>query len=180
MAVLPILGTSIEGVSRGGYVLEDIKGEGNGGDWYPTLTLLSSGTELALTLQAAQKMYEELQVVVGKRAWVRVVSMPCPQLFDTQSLSYKHSVLPGQTPIMSVEAAGVSSWYKYAHSPFGITTFGLSAPAPEIYKHMGFTVDNLAAHGMGLVRYFMKEGGYPVAPSLLDFPSFTTPPMHFH
>ncbi len=83
---------------------------------------------------------------------------------------------------MSVEAAGVSGWRKYAHAPFGLQNcFGLSAPGDALYKHFGFTPANLAQKGKEVIAFYSVGGAskHPVAPSLMDYPHFHGPaPIH--
>lgn len=106
----------------------------------------------------------------SQRVWVRVVSMPCCELFDEQTLEYKLSVLPVGSPVMSIEAGGVLGWRRYAHAPFGIKgNFGLSAPASDMFKHFGFSVENIAPIAKRLIDYYRPAGQtHPVAPSLIE------------
>jgi transketolase len=100
--------------------------------------------------------------------------MPCTELFDQQSIEYQKSVLIGGAPIVSLEAAGVLGWRKYAHVSFGLdNTFGMSAPAEQIYAHFGLTKDVLLQKSQEVIAFYTPAGSaQPVAPSLLDFPRF--------
>ena len=120
-------------IARGGYVLKDCDGE-------PELILIATGSEVALAVQAADKLAEQ-----GRK--VRVVSMPCTSVFDAQDAAYKQSVLPVEVGArIAIEAAHADYWYKYVGLDgrvIGMTSFGESAPAPALFEHFGFTVDNV-------------------------------------
>ncbi len=136
------------------------------------IVLVSTGTEVNLSIQTAKKMHEE-----NNNVSVRVVSMPCWELFDKQSHAYKLEIFPVDTPVMSIEAAGVQGWKTYAHCSFGLNSYGASAPAGDLYNHFGFTVPNLSARAKEVIAYFKGS-----APSLLSFPSFPSiaPPHGGH
>ena len=120
-------------IARGGYVLKDCDGE-------PELILIATGSEIGLAVQAFEKLSEQ-----GRK--VRVVSMPCTSVFDAQDAGYKQSVLPVQVGArIAIEAAHADFWYKYVGlegQVIGMTSFGESAPAPALFEHFGFTVDNI-------------------------------------
>ncbi|HLD68373.1 MAG TPA: transketolase [Pseudomonas sp.] len=120
-------------VARGGYVLKDCAGE-------PELILIATGSEVGLAVQA----YEAL-TAQGRKA--RVVSMPCTSLFDAQDAGYRQAVLPLQVGArIAIEAAHADYWYKYVGLEgrvIGMTTFGESAPAPALFEHFGFTLENI-------------------------------------
>ncbi len=122
-------------VARGGYVLQDCAGE-------PELILIATGSEVGLAMQAAAKLDEQ-----GRR--VRVVSMPSTSVFDTQDAAYKQSVLPVEVGArIAIEAAHADFWYKYVGLDgriIGMTSFGESAPAAQLFEEFGFTVDNVLA-----------------------------------
>ena len=121
----------IENIARGGYILKDCAGT-------PDAIIIATGSEVALAMDAAEKLS-------GKK--IRVVSMPSTTAFDAQDDSYKESVLPGSvTARVAVEAAVTDGWYKYVGlngKVIGINRFGESAPADELFKEFGFTVDNV-------------------------------------
>ncbi|KAI5061531.1 hypothetical protein GOP47_0024036 [Adiantum capillus-veneris] len=131
-------GTSIEGVTKGGYIISD-----NSMDKKPDLILMGTGSELEIAFKAAEAVRKEL----GRT--VRVVSLVCWELFEEQSADYKESVLPsGVSARVSVEAGATFGWEKYVGSKgkvVGIDHFGASAPAGILYKEFGFTVDNVIA-----------------------------------
>ena len=122
-------------VARGGYVLKDSAGE-------PELILIATGSEVGLAMQAAAKLEEQ-----GRQ--VRVVSMPSTSVFDQQDAAYKQDVLPLQVGArIAIEASHADYWYKYVGLEgriIGMTSFGESAPAPALFEHFGFTVDNIVA-----------------------------------
>jgi transketolase len=112
-------GSTIEGGIKGGYVLLE--------DKEAALTLVSTGSEVALCVEAAK-------VLGGKGIKTRVVSMPCVEVFDAQSKEYRLSVLPDGIPSMSVEVMSTHGWEKYSHEQFGLNRFGASGPYLEVYK----------------------------------------------
>ena len=120
-------------VAKGGYILSDSEGT-------PELILIATGGEVGLAQDAAAKLREQ-----GKA--VRVVSMPSTDVFDAQSAEYKQQVLPLEvTNRIAIEASIADYWYKYVGLDgriVGMTTFGESAPAGELFKEFGFTVDNI-------------------------------------
>ena len=117
----------IADIAKGGYILKDCKGT-------PDAIIIGTGSEVALATGAAEAMS-------GKK--VRVVSMPSTNLFDAQDAAYKSSVLTKGVPTVAVEAAVTDAWYKYADAVVGIDHFGESAPAGELFKEFGFTVENV-------------------------------------
>ena len=120
-------------VAKGAYVLSDSEGT-------PDLILIATGSEVGLAQDTAAKLREQ-----GKK--VRVVSMPSTDVFDAQSAEYKQQVLPLEvTNRIAIEAAIADYWYKYVGLDgriVGMTTFGESAPAGELFKEFGFTVENV-------------------------------------
>ncbi|MGQ7959763.1 transketolase [Pseudomonas sp. SP16.1] len=122
-------------IARGAYVLKDCAGE-------PELILIATGSEVGLAMQAAAKLQEQ-----GRQ--VRVVSMPSTSVFDQQDAAYKQAVLPLQVGArIAIEASHADYWYKYVGLEgriIGMTSFGESAPAPALFEHFGFTVENIVA-----------------------------------
>jgi len=96
------------------------------------VTLVASGSEVELALQA-QKELKEVNIDS------KVVSMPCQELFDQQSISYKNEIINKDTPTITIEASSLSSWEKYSKNNMGIETFGESAPFKEVYQHFNLT-----------------------------------------
>ena len=121
---------TIENISKGGYVLKDTGGT-------PDAIVIATGSEVGLAVEAAKASSKK----------VRVVSMPCVELFEAQDDAYKESVLPkAVTARVAVEAAIMDGWWKYVGTEgavVGMTTFGSSAPADELFEYFGFTVDNV-------------------------------------
>ncbi len=137
---LPFVERSAEqvaNIARGGYVLRDA----NGKPGEARVILMATGSEIELALKAAA-------VLEAEGTPVRVVSMPSTDVFDRQDAAYKASVLTRGIPRVAIEAGVTDFWYKYVGlegAVVGIDTFGESAPAPVLFKHFGFTVDNVVA-----------------------------------
>ena len=126
---------SAAGVAKGGYVLADVKGGA------PQVVLMSSGSEVALVMAAAEKLAE-------RNVRARVVSMPSHELFAAQPAAYRASVLPAGVPRVAIEAAHPMSWYRWVGDSgvvLGIERFGASAPYEQLYSELGLTVDKLVA-----------------------------------
>jgi transketolase len=131
----------IDAITRGGYVLADFNATVGG----RRAVLIATGSEVGLAMGARDALAKE-------GVAVRVVSMPCTNIFDRQDAAYRASVLPPGIPRVAVEAGVTDFWRKYvgaADDPHaavvGINTFGESAPAPVLFKHFGFTVENVAS-----------------------------------
>lgn len=121
---------TIANISKGGYILKDTEGT-------PDVILISTGSEVDLAMQAAERSDKN----------IRVVSMPCVELFDAQDDAYKESVLPRAVKArVAVEAATMDGWWKYVGidgGVVGMSSFGASAPAGELFEYFGITVDNI-------------------------------------
>jgi transketolase len=123
----------VANIKRGGYVLKDVA--------EPKAILIATGSEVELAMKAADEL--DKQGVA-----VRVVSMPSTDVFDRQDAAYKASVLPKGLQRVAVEAGVTDFWYKYVGlegAVVGIDTFGESAPAGALFKHFGFTTENVVA-----------------------------------
>ncbi|MBO9495046.1 transketolase [Thalassotalea sp. G20_0] len=122
-------------VERGGYILKECEGT-------PELILIATGSEVELAMNAEAALSAQ-----GNK--VRVVSMPSTDVFDAQDAEYKQSVLPLEVPArIAIEAAAADFWYKYVGLDgriIGMTTYGESAPAEDLFPYFGFTVDNIVA-----------------------------------
>ncbi len=124
---------TIKLIDRGGYVLSEAS------DGKPQAIIIATGSEIELAMSAQQALTES-------GISVRVVSMPCTSLFDRQDQTYKDSVLLNGVKRVAVEAGTADFWYKYVGlegAVVGMTTFGESAPAGDLFNHFGFTVDNV-------------------------------------
>ncbi|KZR74399.1 transketolase [Prochlorococcus marinus] len=134
--------SSIENVALGGYVLEDCEGTAD-------LILIGTGTELDLCVQAAKQLSAE-----GHK--IRVVSMPCVELFEEQSSAYKQEVLPNAVrKRIVVEAAESFGWHKYIGldgDSVTMNSFGASAPGGTCMEKFGFTVENVVAKSKALLN----------------------------
>ncbi len=125
-------------ISRGAYVLSEPEAVGLKSK-KTAAVIIATGSEVQLAL-AAQKLLAE------KKIAVRVVSMPSTTTFDRQDVAYKKSVLPKKLPRIAVEMGCTGGWWKYGCAAVvGIDSYGESAPAPALFKHFGFTAENVAA-----------------------------------
>jgi len=125
----------LEAIARGAYVIEDCNGT-------PELILIATGSELSLARDAARSLNAD-----GRR--VRAVSMPSCDRFEAQDADYRESVLPGAVRArLAIEAAHADYWYRYVGLDgrvIGMRDFGASAPAGELMREYGFTLDNVLA-----------------------------------
>ena len=123
----------VDDIAKGGYILRDCDGA-------PELIIIATGSEVALAFHAAEELEKE-----GRK--VRVVSMPCCEVFDRQDAAYKEAVLPCACRArIAVEAGCTQGWYKYVGldgKVLGLDHYGESAPAGLLFEKFGFTVDNL-------------------------------------
>jgi len=131
----------IEAIRRGGYVLKDCEGT-------PELIYIATGSEVQLAVEAADKLAAE-----GRK--VRVVSMPCCEIFDKQDAAYREAVLPAAVRArVAVEAQAAGTWWKYVGLDgrvIAMESFGASAPAGKLFPHFGFTVENVVKQGAELL-----------------------------
>ena len=112
------------------------------------LTILASGSEVNLAIETSHKLAKD-------KIYSKVISVPCQDLFDQQSSSYKKKILEETKVKISIEAASTDCWRKYIGTnglTFGIDTFGKSAPYKEIYKYFGLTATNIANKSKKLIR----------------------------
>ncbi|WP_420414075.1 transketolase [Roseibium sp.] len=126
-------------VSKGGYIIRDVDGPRD-------ITLLATGTEVALALGAADMLLAQ-----GIKA--AVVSMPCWSLFEAQSAAYRSDVL-GQAPKLAIEAATPFGWARYTGSErnvIGVTGFGASASVEELYQMFGLTPENITSEALRII-----------------------------
>jgi len=134
-------------IGRGGYVLADFDPSIQGS----RAVVIATGSEVSLALGARDALGKE-------GVAVRVVSMPCTSLFERQDAAYRASVLPRGVPRVAVEAGVTGFWHRYVGAEddphgavVGIDTFGESAPAPVLFKHFGFTVENVVKAVKGVL-----------------------------
>jgi transketolase len=134
LAYLPKSG--LDEISKGAYVLAEPSEVGLRKK--AQAVILATGSEVQLALHAQQ-------LLAQRKIAVRVVSVPSTSVFDRQSVAYKKSVLPPKLPRIAVEMGVTDYWWKYGCAAVvGIDTFGESAPAPVLFKHFGFTAENVA------------------------------------
>ncbi|ENH0896915.1 transketolase [Escherichia coli] len=142
LAQQPRTAAQLAEIARGGYVLSDCDGQ-------PEMILISAGSEIELVVSAAKALTEE-----GRK--VRVVSLPCTERFDNQDAAYKESVLPKAVrKRLAVEASIAGFWERYVGldgKVIGMTSFGESAPANVLFKHFGFTPENVLAQARELLN----------------------------
>lgn len=135
LAPMPRTDAQLANVAKGGYTLVDCDGK-------PELILISTGSEVELCTKAAAEL-------TAKGRKVRVVSMPATDVFDKQDAAYRESVLPSDVvKRVAVEAGIADFWHKYTGfngKIIGMTTFGESAPADQLFEMFGFTVANVVA-----------------------------------
>lgn len=127
---LPVLAVDAQGVSRGGYIVANAAN--------PQAVLVATGSEVSLALEAQQ-------MLAAEGVPVRVVSLPCWEVFEAQSDEYRRSVLPPHLPTVSVEAGTTLGWAKYAQAHVGLDRFGASAPLADVYPKLGFTPQRITA-----------------------------------
>ena len=125
----------VSGAHRGGYVLVSEQGRLDA-------ILIATGSEVSLAVEAAARLS-------GEGRGIRVVSMPCAEVFDAQEAGYREAVLPSEVLArVAVEAGHTDFWYKYVGLDgrvVGMTSFGESGPAAALFQHFGLTVDNVVA-----------------------------------
>ena len=132
LAAMPRTKQQVSDIARGGYVLKDFEN--------PVAIIIATGSEMELAMSA-------VDVLADQNIGVRVVSMPCAEVFSKQSAKYQESVLPsGVRARIAVEALHADYWHKFVGLDglvVGMHTFGESAPGGELMKEFGFTVDNV-------------------------------------
>jgi transketolase len=133
---------SADGLRRGAYILADVP-QGN-----PQAILIASGSEVGLIV-AARELLQERNIAV------RLVSMPCWELFEAQPQDYRDSVLPPSVHArLAVEAGVTQGWHRYVGDQgdiIGVDRFGASAPGPVVMREYGFTVDHIYERAMKLL-----------------------------
>ena len=132
----------VKAISKGGYILKDSDGK-------PDLILIATGSEMEITMKAAEQLSSE-----GVK--VRVVSLPSTDIFDAQDEAWRESVLPSDVSArLAVEAGIADYWYKYVGlkgAIVGMTGYGESAPAEKLFPYFGFTVENIVAKAKAVLK----------------------------
>ena len=146
---LPFVSGSIDPshIRKGGYVLAE------SGIGRLDVVLIATGSEVELAVKAREAL-----AAAGIGA--RVVSMPCCDVFDRQPPAWRSEVLPAGIPRIAIEAGVTDGWRKYVGlegAVVGLDTFGESAPASALFKHFGFTVDNVIATARTLLTHHIKQ-----------------------
>ena len=127
----------IANIRKGGYVLSEAASVASGGK--PQAIIIATGSEVALAMQAQKALADE-------GIHVRVVSMPCTNVFDRQTEAYQDHVLPLNLPTVAIEAAHPDFWRKYVGRTgvvVGMATFGESAPAKDLYAYFGISAERV-------------------------------------
>jgi transketolase len=152
---MPVLDRSemapAEGLEQGGYVLWDSAAPAgaNGAGTLPEIVLIATGSEVAPTLQAGRALAEQGRIV-------RVVSMPCIELFEAQTQAYRDDVLPPSVRTrLAVEPGASISWWKWVGldgDVLGLDRFGASAPGAKVLEELGFSSENIRARASALLE----------------------------
>jgi transketolase len=134
-----------DGLHKGAYILAE-GADKQGKKAEPKLIIIATGSEVGLAMEARERLN-------AAGTPTRVVSMPCWEFFDAQSAKYKESVLPKSVTARLAIEAGVSlGWSKYVGDTLTVDKFGASAPAEDVFKDYGFTVENVIRKAKGLVK----------------------------
>lgn len=153
--VVGLANSSAEKTMKGAYIVVE--------EASPDLIIVASGSELNICIEAAEELSKTSAIKV------RVVSMPCQEIFLEQPLSYQLSILPGDVPTLSVEASCVHGWHRFSHVQIGMTRFGSSGKGDELFKHFGFSTENVVTKGKKMVEFYKKAGAVP---NLMSRPVF--------
>merc|ERR1712000_414805 len=133
-------GSTIEKAIKGGYVLHEVE--------KADVTLVSTGSEVCICVDAAKYLKEKHNVNA------RIVSMPCFEVFDTQSKEYRLSVLPDGTPSLSVEVMSTMGWERYTHEQFGLNRFGASGAYKDVYKKFEFPPEGISKRAVATIEFW--------------------------
>jgi transketolase len=154
--VMGLYGSTIEKAQKGAYIAIEAAEE------KPALVIVSTGGEVGFCVKAIEKL-------VAAGIATQLVSMPCMDVFLEQSKEYQESVLPGNVPTLSVEAAATAGWHRFSHAQIGMeNTFGASGNGGALYEHFGFTPENICNKGQALIDYYKGKS----VPNLNDRPNF--------
>lgn len=144
-------------VKHGAYTVLDTTTTDNA---TPDIILVGSGSEMGLCVDAAK------QLLSAHNIKVRVVSMPCQELFLQQSQQYQRSVLPGNVPTLSVEASAPHGWHRFSHAQIAVTTFGKSGKGSAVFEYFGFSTPNVVVKAKKLYHFYQNKLNQPV-PNLM-------------
>ncbi|KAI0546013.1 transketolase [Xylaria curta] len=133
-------GSTIEKSIKGGYVLHEVEGA--------QITLVSTGSEVCICVDAAKYLAEKHNIKA------RIVSIPCFEVFDTQSKEYRLSVLPDGIPSLSVEVMSTMGWERYTHEQFGLNRFGASGAYKDVYKKFEFTPEGVSKRAVATIDFW--------------------------
>lgn len=154
--LVSIESSSIENASKGAYIAVKETSD------TPTIVLVGTGSEVSLCIDAAKELNKD-------GISTRVVSMPCQELFLSQSAAYQKSILPGSIPTLSVEASSIYGWHRFSHAQIGIDNrFGISGKYMDVFKLFGFSIENVVSKGKELVQFYKGRN----VPDLSDRPNF--------
>jgi transketolase len=132
-------GSSIEAVAKGAYRISGSK--------TPSVLIAATGSEVQAAVGA-------VKILMDKGIEAGVVSMPSWELFEQQKTEYRDSVFPEGVPVLGVEVYSTLGWARYAHGCIGMSTFGASAPAKDLFTKFGFNPDQIAGKAEKLIAYY--------------------------
>jgi transketolase len=141
--------SSIEKARQGAYVAVEEES--------PDVILVGTGSEVSYCLDAVALLTSD--TFGGIKA--RVVSMPCQEVFLQQPSSYRESILPGNIPTLSVEAASSLGWHRFSHAQISVDEFGKSGSGDDVFRYFGYTPENVAQKAKELVEFYKKAGNVP-------------------
>lgn len=144
-----VVGSCSTKTQQGGYVIDNPIFAVNS---TPDVILIATGSELGLAVDSAKVLIDEFKLNV------RVVSMPCTELFDQQTLAYKKAVLTPNVCTISIEAAATFGWERYSHFQIGLNRYGLSAPGKDVYKALGLVVEKVVPRVNKFISHFHTNG----------------------
>jgi len=133
-------GSSIMKAIKGGYVVVEAENA--------NITLIATGSEVGIAIDAVKVLKEKHNVIA------RVVSLPCWEVFDSQSKEYQLSVLPDGIPSLSVEVMSTLGWEKYAHEQFGLNRFGASGPYKQVYDKFEFNAEGVTKRALLTIDFW--------------------------
>lgn len=154
-------GSSRDSTLRGAYILKDFDfptGETTG---RKQVILIATGSEVSIAKESADMLDESVYDV-------RIVSMPCWELFREQSENYKRSVLPQRVPVVSIEAGCTQGWQEWSHCQLGIDSFGASGPFKKVYEKFGLVPSIISGKVQKVVEYY-RQNPVPELPCFNKF-----------